>query len=124
MLSEAEPIAWNPAGCRGALFAVCRRDRHGAQSSFLTVPHRLRGLIRRRAERALRGAVLWRKASFGVWSHRGEQFRSRILGVVETCRMRGLSVMAVVHRIVAAVFACEPYPDVFSIGWVPSSQSG
>lgn len=76
------------------------------------------------AERALRGAVLWRKASFGVWSHRGEQFRGRILGVVETCRMRGLSVMAVVHRIVAAVLAREPYPDVFGIGLVPSSQSG
>ena len=76
------------------------------------------------AERALRGAVLWRKASFGVWSHRGEQFRSRILSVIETCRMRGLSVMTVVHRIVAAVLAREPYPDVFGIGLVPSSQSG
>ena len=76
------------------------------------------------AERALRGAVLWRKTSFGAWSHRGEQFRSRILSVVETCRMHGLSAMAVVQRIVAAVFAREPYPDVFGIGWVPSSQSG
>ena len=76
------------------------------------------------AERALRGAVLWRKGSFGVWSHRGEQFRSRILSVVETCRMRGLSALAVVHRIVAAVLARQPYPDVFGIGLVPSSQSG
>ena len=76
------------------------------------------------AERALRGAVLWRKGSFGVWSHRGEQFRSRILSVVETCRMRGLSALAVVHRIAAAVLAREPYPDVFGIGLVPSSQSG
>lgn len=76
------------------------------------------------AERALRGAVLWRKSSFGVWSHRGEQNRRRILSVVETCRMRGLSALAVVHRIVAAVLAREPYPDVFGIGLVPSSQSG
>ena len=76
------------------------------------------------AERALRGAVLWRKGSFGGWSHRGEPFRSRILSVVETCRMRGLSAMAVVHRIVAAVLTREPYPDVFGIGLVPSSQSG
>lgn len=76
------------------------------------------------AERALRGAVLWRKASFGVWSHRGEQFRSRILTVVETCRMRGLSALAVVHQIVAAVLTGQPYPDVFGIGLVPSSQSG
>ena len=30
----------------------------------------------------------------------------------------------VVHRIVAAVLAREPYPDVFGIGLVPSSQFG
>ena len=30
----------------------------------------------------------------------------------------------VVQRIAAAVFAREPYPDVFGIGLVPSSQSG
>lgn len=34
-------------------------------------------LTNNEAERALRGYVLWRKGSYGVWSHRGEQFRQR-----------------------------------------------
>ena len=28
--------------------------------------------------------VLWRKGSYGVWSHRGELFRQRIPSLVET----------------------------------------
>ena len=40
-------------------------------------------LTNNEAERALRGYVLWRKGSYGVWSHRGEQFRQRILSLVE-----------------------------------------
>jgi transposase len=36
------------------------------------------------AVRSLRSYVLWRKGSYGVWSHRGEQFRQRILTIVES----------------------------------------
>ncbi|GHA18502.1 hypothetical protein GCM10007082_18890 [Oceanisphaera arctica] len=38
------------------------------------------------AERALRGYVLWRKGSYGVWSQRGELFRQHILSLVETAK--------------------------------------
>ncbi|WP_270816055.1 IS66-like element ISAs21 family transposase, partial [Aeromonas sp. QDB23] len=46
-------------------------------------------LTNNEAERALRGYVLWRKGSYGVWSHRGEQFRQRILSLVETAKRLG-----------------------------------
>ena len=38
------------------------------------------------AERALRPAVLWRKASFGSDSETGSRFAERLLTVVATCR--------------------------------------
>ena len=46
-------------------------------------------LTNNEAERALRGYVLWRKGSYGVWSHRGELFRQRILSLVETGKTIG-----------------------------------
>lgn len=56
-------------------------------------------LTNNEAERALRGYVLWRKGSYGVWSHRGELFRQRILSLVATA-----SDWAVARR-----SACEPW---------------
>jgi transposase len=41
------------------------------------------------AERALRPAVLWRKASFGSDSEAGSRFSERLLTVVATCRQQG-----------------------------------
>jgi transposase len=41
------------------------------------------------AERALRHAVIWRKACFGTWSADGSAFVSRILTVVTTLRQQG-----------------------------------
>ncbi len=46
-------------------------------------------LTNNEAERALHGYVLWRKGSYGVWSHRGELFRQRILSLVETGKRLG-----------------------------------
>ena len=46
-------------------------------------------LTNNEAERALRGYVLWRKGSYGVWSQREEQFRQRILSSVETAEPLG-----------------------------------
>jgi transposase len=42
------------------------------------------------AERALRHAVLWRKASHSTDSEAGSRFVENILSVVATCRQRGL----------------------------------
>ncbi|WP_340619210.1 IS66 family transposase, partial [Xenorhabdus entomophaga] len=48
-------------------------------------------LTNNEAERCLRGGVIMRKICFGTNSYRGEQYRSRLLSVVETCKQRGLS---------------------------------
>ena len=40
------------------------------------------------AERFLRFAVLWRKASFGTVSEDGGRFAERILSLRQTCRLR------------------------------------
>ena len=73
-------------------------------------------LTNNEAERRIRGYVLWRKGSFGVWSHRGELFRHRILSLVETCRVRGLSAFSVLERIVSAVIERRSYPDDLNLG--------
>jgi transposase len=45
------------------------------------------------AERALRHAVLWRKASYGTDSEAGSHFVENILTVVATCRQQGRNVL-------------------------------
>jgi transposase len=45
------------------------------------------------AERALRHAVLWRKASHGTDSEIGSRFVENILTVVATCRQQGRNVL-------------------------------
>jgi len=45
------------------------------------------------AERALRHAVLWRKASYGTDSEAGSRFVENILTIVATCRQQGRSVL-------------------------------
>ena len=45
------------------------------------------------AERALRHAVLWRKASHGTDSETGSRFVEKILTVVATCRQQGRNVL-------------------------------
>jgi transposase len=43
-------------------------------------------LTNNEAERSLRSYLLWRKGGYGVWFHRAELFRQRILTIVESCR--------------------------------------
>jgi transposase len=45
------------------------------------------------AERALRHAILWRKASHGTDSETGSRFVEKILTVVATCRQQGRNVL-------------------------------
>ncbi len=72
-------------------------------------------LTNNEAERCLRGSVILRKICFGTSSYRGEQFRSRVLSLVEICKKRGLSALDVISEIVTAVTAKHPYPDVFGL---------
>ncbi|SQD80130.1 conserved protein of unknown function,Hypothetical transposase [Moritella yayanosii] len=70
-------------------------------------------LTNNEAERCIRGSVILRKISYGTSSERGDQFRSRVLSVVETCKKRKLSALSVISTIEGAVIRREPYPDVF-----------
>ena len=67
-------------------------------------------LTNNEAERSLRSYVLWRKGSYGVWSHRGELFRQRILTIVETCRKQKLNPLKWIRAILAATLNKTTYP--------------
>ena len=67
-------------------------------------------LTNNEAERALRGYVLWRKGSYGVWSHRGELFRQRILSLVETGKRLGRCPQEWLRAVVRACIEKTDYP--------------
>jgi transposase len=64
------------------------------------------------AERTLRCYVFWLKGSYGVWSHRGEQFRQRILTIVESCRKLGANPLQWLRAIVRSVIEKTEYPSL------------
>ncbi len=64
------------------------------------------------AERALRHGVLWRKSSGGTASEWGSRFVSRLLGVVETCRQRGRSVLEFLTSCFEASLRSQPVPSL------------
>ena len=64
------------------------------------------------AERALRHGVLWRKTSGGTASERGSRFVSRMLGVIETCRQRGRSVLDFLTSCFEASVRSQPFPSL------------
>ena len=77
------------------------------------------------AERTLRGAVVWRKVSFGSWSKAGCRFAERMLSVVATLRLRGRAA-ATLDYLAAAVDAHRrgvPPPAVVGFG-EPSADAG
>jgi transposase len=53
------------------------------------------------AERMLRPAVQWRKKSLGSHSEQGCRFAERMLSVIQTCRLRGQSVMSHLQKALA-----------------------
>ncbi len=64
------------------------------------------------AERALRHGVLWRKSSGGTASVWGSRFVSRLLGVVETCRQQGRSVLDFLTSCFEAGLRSQPIPSL------------
>ena len=56
-------------------------------------------------ERALRGGVCWRKASYGTDSDQGSRFVGHILSTVETCRQHGRNLLAFLTDTVQAARA-------------------
>ena len=65
-----------------------------------------------RAERALRGGVIWRKTSFGSQSERGRRYVERMLTVVGTARLRGWQVLEYLTAVVQASHAGQPASDL------------
>jgi transposase len=64
------------------------------------------------AERAVRHAVLWRKASYGTDSAAGSQFVSRILSVIATCRQQGRHVLSYLTECCTAALHGVPAPSL------------
>jgi transposase len=65
-----------------------------------------------RAERALRGGVIWRKTSFGSQSERGRQYVERLLTVVGTARLHGRPVLDYLTEVMRASHAGRPAPEL------------
>jgi transposase len=62
------------------------------------------------AERALRGAVIYRKLSLGSQSHTGEQRTERLLSASITCRLQHRSLFAYLADLLAAHARGHPLP--------------
>lgn len=66
------------------------------------------------AERALRGAVIWRKKSFGSQSEAGCEFVGRLLSVVQTVKLRGAKVLDYLAEAINAHRHGLPAPSVLA----------
>ena len=64
------------------------------------------------AERELRGFVLWRKATFGSRSDRGDRFAANIKSVVHTCRKQRRPVLAYLRQAVHAALRGRATPSI------------
>ena len=64
------------------------------------------------AERALRGAVIYRKLSLGSQSHAGEQRLERLLSASITCRLQHRSLFAYLAELLAAHARGDPLPKL------------
>jgi transposase len=67
------------------------------------------------AERALRGAVLWRKGCFGTQSAEGSRFVERMLSVSATCRQHQRHLLTFVTEAIRALWAGNPAPVLVPI---------
>jgi len=65
-----------------------------------------------RAERGLRGAVIYRKISLGSQSEGGERFAERMLSVSQTCRLQGRSLFGFLVEALTASSRASPAPSL------------
>ena len=64
------------------------------------------------AEQALRGAVIWRKTSFGSWSEAGSRFVERMLTVAGTLRKQRRDLVDYVVQVCVARLHHNPAPSL------------
>jgi len=95
---------------KGAQFCRTLLKLAPAMWAFVRVP----GLepTNNHAERMLRGAVLWRKNSFGCHAPRGCRFAERMLSVVQTLRLQGRSVVHWLQQALIAHRNISPAPSL------------
>jgi transposase len=65
-----------------------------------------------RAERGLRGAVIYRKLSLGSQSEEGERTIARLLSASITCRLQKRSLFAYLSAVLAASIRGDPVPSL------------
>ena len=65
-----------------------------------------------RAERGLRGAVIYRKLSLGSQSEAGERTIERLLSASQTCRLQRRSLFAYLADVLAAKARGDPVPSL------------
>ena len=63
-----------------------------------------------RAERGLRGAVIYRKLSLGSQSETGERTTERLLSASQTCRLQQRSLFAYLTDVLTATAPGDPAP--------------
>jgi transposase len=66
------------------------------------------------SERSLRGAVLWRKLSFGTQSERGSRFVASILTVLPSCQQQHRNTLSYLTACGQAFYANRPVPSLVS----------
>ena len=67
------------------------------------------------AERCIRGAVLWRKGSFGVCSDRGARYVERMLTVTGTCRKQGRQAYGYLREAISAHQRGQKAPSLLPV---------
>lgn len=68
-----------------------------------------------RAERALRGAVLWRKGCFGNQSENGSRFTARIMTTVTTLRQQERNIVEFIVEAIQAHRTGQPAPSLLLV---------
>jgi transposase len=103
---------------RGEHAGSCWRGVIGVGESSLWTFAFVKGVepTNNHAERVLRGAVLWRKGSFGSNSEGGCRFVERILTVVQTLRLQGGSVLPYLQEALYAHRKGVPAPKLLQVG--------
>ena len=83
---------------KSATVLVNRIERH-KNELLRFVKHKDVEYHNNRAERTIRAVVIFRKLSFGSRTHEGTQYYAMLSSVLETCRLKGKSILVFVKDV-------------------------
>ena len=105
-------LEWGSLSAYPKTAATCREllAREAALWTFV----RVEGLepTNNSADRSLRGAVLWRKVSFGTQSERGSRFVASMLTVLLSCQQQHRNALVYLTACCQAFSAQRPIPSL------------